>query len=93
MLILAHKCRFGTTLSSPLARVICQWGARASVHPVVFLLLDTIAENLDPNLSIMAAAVASAAALYSASAALATDAAPPAAGLTHLAEEPAISAP
>ena len=86
-LILAHKCRFWTTLSSPLADDPGQWGDRSGVQTVVFLLLDAIAENLDPNLSIMAETAASAAVFSSASVALAADAAPTSVGLTCLSAE------
>ena len=86
-LILAYKFRFGKTLISPLADDPGQWGARSDIQPVVFLLLDPIAANLDLNLSIMDASVALATELSTSSAELAVDAAPTAAGLTRLAAE------
>ena len=93
MLILAHKCRFEITLSSPLADDVGQWGAKIGIQPIVFLVLDPIVANLDPNLPIMALAAASAAALSAASVALAiADTAPTAAVFTCLAIEPVIVA-
>ena len=95
-LILAHKCRFGTTLSSPLTDDAGQWGARVGIQPIVFLLLDPIAANLDRNLPIMASAATSATASSAASAVSTStfvDTAPTTDGLTRLEAEPKITTP